>query len=170
MKEIMVKIIKSYPVAERGSYRIVDVIVEEISTKKQYKVGVFIDEGEWSFENGDEVLMAIKQGKLYKGSPTYSSNVSSISKSGTQKESILSAYDKIVKPKEVEKEKELIKEVIDEQKMWAAKERRDHKRALTMQAFGLFVPRSNEDETTPMDRWMEIRDMRDIMLTDLYND
>jgi hypothetical protein len=39
-----------------------------------------------------------------------------------------------------------------------------------MQAFGLFVPRTNEDGTTPMDRWMEVRDMRNIMLEDLYND
>jgi hypothetical protein len=84
------------------------------------------------------------------------------------KKSLLKEYDNVVKPEEVIKEKELIKET--EQEMWANKERREHKRALTMQAFGLFVPRNNEDNTTPMDRWTAIRDMRDIMLEDLYND
>ena len=45
-----------------------------------------------------------------------------------------------------------------------------NKRALTMQAFSLFPPRTNEDGTTPSDRWNKVREMRDIMLGDLYSD
>jgi ribosomal protein L14E/L6E/L27E len=174
MKEIMVKIVKCYPVAKRGQYRVVDTVVEEISTKKQYKVGVFLEEQDWSFSEGDIVVMTVKEGKPYKGVVQYSCNLNSISLSDTPKPSIKKAFDeemkKVVKPKEKQKEKELIDEVTKEQDMWNKKERREHKRALTMHAFGLFVPRSNEDGTPLMDRWTAIRDMRDIMLEDLYND
>jgi predicted RNA-binding Zn-ribbon protein involved in translation (DUF1610 family) len=79
--------------------------------------------------------------------------------------SIKKLYNETVAPSAQIKPKET-----SEQEMWAKKEKREHKRALTMQAFGLFPPRTNEDGTTPKDRWLAIKDMRDIMLTDLYCD
>ena len=53
---------------------------------------------------------------------------------------------------------------------WAKKEKRDHKRALTMQAFSLFPPMTDETEGMAMDRWLKVKDLRDIMLLDLYCD
>ena len=51
---------------------------------------------------------------------------------------------------------------------WAKKDRLDYKCRLTMQAFSLFPPMAREDN--PMDRWLEVKDMRNLMLDDLYAD
>lgn len=68
----------------------------------------------------------------------------------------------------IQGEKPVIK-VETEKEMWANKERREHKRALTMQAFNLFPPVSSDDVRPAIDRWKEIKAMRDLMLEDLYN-
>ena len=74
-KDIMAVITRVGGVKSTTKGQVLDIDVQELSTRKFYNVDVWLNDQEFCFNENDEIVIGIKAGKVFKGRQRYYSNM-----------------------------------------------------------------------------------------------